>query len=147
MVRAWRDAVIDVDPLVTKWYDSIGYFLLEGEGECYLDKEWVVAHVGPTAERQAAAGIPVTRLGEDALGVWFHARPGTLMCMESIPLGLGAGSRLVYAVSPGSMERINISVQHEIARGRAIIEQAGGVDAYDARARGQCVPAEKRANA
>ena len=73
MIQAWRDAVIDVDPLVKKWYDSLGYFLLEGEGEAYVDGRWVVAHVGPTAERQAAAGIPITRFGEDALGIWFHA--------------------------------------------------------------------------
>ena len=31
------------------------------------------------AERQSAAGIPITRFGEDSLGVWFFARPGTIM--------------------------------------------------------------------
>ncbi|MBN1583117.1 MAG: transglutaminase domain-containing protein [Anaerolineae bacterium] len=85
MVQAWRGAVIDVDPLLQKWYDSLGYFLLEGEGEAYIDGRWTVAHVGPVAERQAAAGIPITRLGEDALGVWFSARPGTIMLL---PIGI-----------------------------------------------------------
>ncbi len=33
MIDAWREATIDADPLVQKWYDSLGYFLLEGEGE------------------------------------------------------------------------------------------------------------------
>jgi hypothetical protein len=135
MVRSWREAVIDVDPLLKKWYDSLGYFLLEGEGEAYVDGRWVVAHVGPTAERQAAAGIPITRLGEDALGVWFFAKPGTVMRLESIPATLGLGSWLLHKISPGSMERVNISVQQQIERGRQILERAGGVLAYDRQTR------------
>ena len=109
--------------------------MLEGEGEAYVDGEWLVAHVGPTAERQAAAGVPITRLGEDALGVWFHAKPGTIMRLESLPLGLAAGSRVLPTISPGSMERVNISVQEQIERGRRILEEAGGREAYDQHAR------------
>jgi hypothetical protein len=135
MIQNWRDAVIDVDPLLKKWYDSLGYFLLEGEGEAYVEGQWRVAHVGPTAERQAAAGIPITRFGEDALGVWFHAKPGTIMLLESLPLGLAAGSRALFTISPGSMERVNISVQKQIEQGRQVIAEAGGVLAYDEQAR------------
>jgi hypothetical protein len=135
MIQNWRNAVIDVDPLLKKWYDSLGYFLLEGEGEAYVDGQWRVAHVGPTAERQAAAGIPITRFGEDALGVWFHAKPGTIMRLESLPLGLAAGSRVLFKISPGSMERVNISVQKQIERGRQVIAEAGGMLAYDRQAR------------
>jgi hypothetical protein len=135
MIRNWRSAVIDVDPLLKKWYDSLGYFLLEGEGEAYVNGQWRVAHVGPTAERQAASGIPITRFGEDSLGVWFHAKPGTVMRLESLPLGLAAGSRVLHRISPGSMERVNISVQKQIAQGRQVIHTAGGVLAYDVQAR------------
>ena len=135
MVQNWRNAVIDVDPLLKKWYDSLGYFLLEGEGEAYVDGQWRVAHVGPTAERQAASGIPITRFGEDSLGVWFHAKPGTIMRLESLPLGLAAGSRALHAISPGSMERVNISVQKQIEQGQQIIAEAGDVQAYDEQAR------------
>jgi hypothetical protein len=137
MIQAWREAVIDVDPLVQKWYDSLGYFLLEGEGEAYIDGQWVVAHVGPTAERQAAAGIPITRLGEDALDNWFAARPDTIMRLEALPAGLAVGSRILYTISPGSMERINVSVQRQIARGRQIIRDAGDVRTYDESVRKQ----------
>jgi hypothetical protein len=118
---------------VKKWYDSLGYFLIEGEGEAYIEDRWVVAHVGPTAERQAAAGIPITRFGEDALGIWFHAQPGTIMQLESIPLGLGAGTRLLHAIAPGSMERVNISIQKQIERGRQILHEAGGTVAFNKR--------------
>jgi hypothetical protein len=135
MIQSWQDATVDADPLVKKWYDALGYFPLEGEGEAYIDGEWMVAHVGPTAERQAAAGIPVTRFGEDSLGVWFHARPGTIMRLESLPRGLATGTRLLHRISPASMERVNISVQKQIARGRQIIADAGGLEAYDEQAR------------
>jgi hypothetical protein len=127
--------VIDVDPLLKKWYDSLGYFLLEGEGEAYVKGRWRVAHVGPTAERQAAAGIPITRFGEDALGVWFRAKPGTIMRPGALPLGLAAGSRMLHAISPGSMERVNVSVQKQIEQGRAVLAQAGGARAYDEQVR------------
>jgi hypothetical protein len=140
MIKSWRNAVIDVDPLLKKWYDSLGYFLLEGEGEVYVDRQWVVAHVGPTAERQAASGIPITRFGEDSLGVWFHAKPGTIMRLEAQPLGLAAGSRALHAISPGSMERVNISVQKQIEQGRQIIADAGGMSAYDEQARRSAEP-------
>ena len=135
MIQAWRESTVDADPLAKKWYDSLGYFLLEGEGEAFIDGRWVVAHVGPSAARQAAAGIPITRLGEDALGVWFHARPGTLMRLEALPWGLAGGSRLLHLLSPGSLERVNIGVQKAIARGRRVLAEAGGEQAYDERAR------------
>ncbi|MGC9346797.1 MAG: transglutaminase-like domain-containing protein [Anaerolineae bacterium] len=131
MIDAWREATIDADPLLQKWYDSLGYFLLEGEGEAFVDGRWMVAHVGPTAERQAAAGIPITRLGEDAIGTWFDAKPGTIMRLEALPRGLVVGSWLLHKISPGSMERVNVSVQQEISRGRGVIEAAGGPAAYD----------------
>ncbi|MGC9468416.1 MAG: transglutaminase domain-containing protein [Anaerolineae bacterium] len=135
MIDAWREATIDADPLVQKWYNSLGYFLLEGEGEAFIDGEWVVAHVGPTAERQAAAGIPISRLGEDAIGGWFSVRPGSIMRLASLPPGLATGSRILHVIAPGSMERINVSVQNQIRLGREIIDAAGGIAAYDEGAR------------
>jgi hypothetical protein len=136
MIKAWYDAVVEADPLVKKWYDSMGYFMIEGEGEAYIDGKWVVAHVGPKAERQAAAGIPITRFGEDSLGTWFSEIPGTLMWMESIPYGFGASTQLIKKIAPGSMERVNISILKHIEKGRQIIKEAGGLEAYDKNARG-----------
>ena len=137
MIRAWYDSVVEADPLVKKWYDSMGYFMLEGEGEVFIDDKWVVAHVGPKAERQAAAGIPITKFGEDSLGRWFFAIPGTIMRMESIPYGFSGSTKLLKKLAPGSMERVNISILKQIEKGRNIIEEAGGVKAYDSMARMQ----------
>jgi hypothetical protein len=140
MIQSWYDALVGADPLVKKWYDSMGYFMIEGEGEAFIDGKWVVAHVGPTAERQAAAGIPITKFGEDSIGVWFFAIPGTIMYMESIPYGLGGASGLLHRIAPASMERVNISIQKQNAVGKKIIEEAGGRDAYDAQARKRLGP-------
>ena len=135
MIQSWRNALIEIDPLMQKWYDAISYFMFEGEGEAYVDGAWRVAHVGPTAERQAAGGVPITHFGEDSLGLWFHAKPGTIMRVESIPPGLGVGSRAFFAISPGTVERVNVSVGEQIAQGRKIIQAAGGPQAYDRQAR------------
>lgn len=135
MIQSWREATIDADPLLQKWYNSLDNFLFEGEGEAFIDGQWMVAHVGPTAERQAAGGIPVTRFGEDSLGVWFTAKPGTIMHLETLPAGITFGSRLLHRISPASMERVNISVLKQIAQGRQILAETGGIQAYDAAAR------------
>jgi len=140
MIKAWYDVLVEADPLVKKWYDSMGYFMIEGEGEAFIDGKWVVAHVGPTAERQAAAGIPITKFGEDSLGIWFFAIPGTIMYMESIPYGLGGATNLLKKIAPGSMERVNISIQRQNKLGRKIINDAGGKEAYDAMARKKLAP-------
>ena len=140
MIQAWVDSTVAVDPVVKKWYDSMGYFMLEGEGEAYVDGKWVVAHVGPKAERQAANGIPITKFGEDSIGVWFFPIPGTIMKMESIPYGLGALVKLAKLIAPGSMERVNVSIQNQIESGRKIIQEAGGLEAYDRMARSKMGP-------
>lgn len=113
----------------------MGYFMIEGEGEAYIDGEWVVAHVGPRAERQAAGGIPVTKFGEDSLGNWFFAIPGSIMYMESIPIGLGGALRFLNKLAPGSMERVNLSIQNQIKLGQEIIEREGGIEQYNNNAR------------
>jgi len=140
MIKSWYDALVGADPLVKKWYNAMGYFTIEGEGEAFVDGKWLVAHVGPTAERQASAGIPITRFGEDSIGVWFFPVPGTIMTMESMPYGLGGSTKLLKKLAPASMERVNISIQKQEAMGRKVIEQAGGLAAYDAMARKKLGP-------
>jgi hypothetical protein len=140
MIAAWSNVMIEADPLVKKWYNALGYFMIEGEGEIYLNGRWTVAHVGPTAERQAAAGLPITRLGEDAIGLWFIARPGTIMRFEAIPVGMASGSRLLQRIAPGSMERVNLSVMRQTQQGQAVLAAAGGAEAYDAALRSKMMP-------
>lgn len=80
-------------------------------------------------------GVPITRFDEDSLGLWFHAKLGTIMRVESIPPGLAMGSRAFFAISPGTVEQVKISIGKQIAEGHRIIEAAGGLQAYDRQVR------------
>jgi len=101
-----------------------------------------VADVGPTPERQAAQGVPITKFGEDSIGTWFYAVPGTITRVESIvSLGLGKALsnmfiKIMYEkVAKIPIARLNRSILEQIERGRKIIEEAGGEEEYDRKAR------------
>lgn len=124
VIQAWADTLV-VDPLIKKWSDAMGYFMLHGEGEAYVDGKWVVCDVGPTPERQAASNIPITKFGEDSIGVWTSAVPGTIMRLESIPYGLNAMMRLVYKMAPSTVDKVNKNILDMINKGKKILEEQG----------------------
>ncbi|HWR63980.1 MAG TPA: transglutaminase family protein [Candidatus Thermoplasmatota archaeon] len=123
-------------PLIKQWSDAMGYFLLHGAGEVYLDGKWITADVGAEPTRQASTWIPITKLGEDGAGLWLFPIPGSTIIRESIPLGLGIPSRiLMHHLVPNSVVGLNIGILEQIEKGKKIIEEAGGEAAYDAEAR------------
>lgn len=136
MLDNWMGAALDRAPIIKQWYDAMGHFLLHGEGEAYINGGWITADVGAEPERQAAAGIPITTLGEDSAGLWLFPIPGTIFQRESIPLGLGFPSWiLMKQLVPSSVAGINIGILEQIEKGKRIIQGAGGEAAYDAEAR------------
>jgi len=123
-------------PLMKQWYDAMGYFLLHGGGEVYLDGKWIPADVGAEPTRQANSGMPITKLGEDSIGLWLFPIPGTTFQRESMPLGLGLPSRiLINHLVPNSVVGINAGIMEQIKNGERIIQEAGGEQAYDLQAR------------
>jgi len=136
LIEAWSDTFI-VGEMMQEWYDAMGYFMLHGEGEAYVDGSWEVVDVGPTPERQAATGIPITRFGEDSIGVWFYPHPESVMHLESFPYGLGLLLKLAHVVAPGTIAKVNANVQQQIASGETILEEAGGEMAYNEMVREQ----------
>lgn len=144
--EAWYDHLIGTDPLAQQWYNAMGYFLLHGEGEVYIDGKWIVADVAPTPERQAAQGIPITKFGEDSIGTWFYAVPGTIMKVESLS-SLGIGARMLGPLSKIFMERIarvpftriNKSIVEQVEKGRKILDEIGEEE-YDRKARERYKP-------
>jgi len=135
VIQQWYETFIAPDPLMKEWYNAMGYFMLHGEGEVLIDGKWHVADVGPTPERQAAAGIPITKFGEDSLGVWLQAIPGSIMRTESLPIGLGLASRiLMEKISPGSVAKINNSILAQYEKGKKILAEMGEEE-YDRKAR------------
>lgn len=136
MLDNWMGPALDHAPLMKQWYDAMGYFLLHGEGEAYINGQWITADVGAEPQRQAATGLPITKLGEDSVGLWLFPIPGTTFRRESIPLGLGIPSKvLMKYLVPTSVAGINIGILEQIEKGRKIIEDAGGEISYDAEAR------------
>jgi len=141
MTQAWYDHLIGADPLAQQWYNAMGYFLLHGEGEVYIDGKWVVADVGPTPERQAAQGIPITKFGEDSIGTWFYAVPGTITRVESIT-SLGLGGKMMRPIinlfmnkiAKVPLTRLNNSILEQIEKGKKILQEMGEEE-YDKKAR------------
>jgi len=124
MIQAWEDTMI-VDPMVKKFQDAMGYFMIHGEGEVFLDGKWVVCDVGPTPERQASTKTPISRFGEDSIGMWLNAVPGTIMFTESLPYGLNIMMRFVQKIAPMTIDKVNKNILDEINRGKEILKEKG----------------------
>lgn len=119
-------------PLVKKWFDAMGNFLLHGEGEIYLDGQWVIADISSGPQWQAAAQLPITRLGETSVGLWIFPVPGSVFIRESLSLGMGSSTKNLFNVFlASSIPGFNLGFLEQIEKGRLIIEAAGGEAAYD----------------
>lgn len=140
MLDEWMETPLENAPLMRQWYNVMGYFLLHGEGEVFIDGKWIPGDVGAEPDRQASAWLPITKLGEDSIGIWFFAVPGTIIQRESIPLGLGFPSKiLMEKLVPNSVAGLNRGILQQIEKGKKIIAKVGGEEAYNKLAR------EKRA--
>jgi hypothetical protein len=136
MLDTWMGTSMERAPLMKQWYDAMGAFLIHGEGEVYLEGKWITADVGAEPQRQAAAWMPVTKLGEDSAGLWLFPIPGTTFVRESIPLGLGIPSQILMKwLAPASVAGVNVGILEQIEKGKKIIEETGGEAAYDSEAR------------
>ncbi|MGB9372335.1 MAG: transglutaminase family protein [Halobacteriota archaeon] len=63
----------------------------EVEGEICIDGTWGVGHVAMRPEYLAAGHLPISRFGEDAIGLTFHLAPrATIKRFESIALWMGS---------------------------------------------------------
>jgi len=123
-------------PLVKKWFDAMGSFLLHGEGEVLLDGTWVTADISSGPQWQAAAGLPITRLGETSVGQWIFPVPGSAFTRESLTLGMRHSTHMLFdRLLASSIPGFNLGFVEQIERGRQVIEAAGGEAAYDAEAR------------
>ena len=134
-------------PLVKKWFDAMGNFLLHGEGQVFLDGNWVTADISSGPQWQAAAGLPITRLGETSVGLWIFPVPGSSFVRESLCLGMGSSTRMLFdRFLASSIPGFNLGFLEQIEKGRKVIAAAGGEAAYDAEARRRFRPEAARAD-
>jgi len=122
------------DPAAQRRYDELGRLLFHGEAEILLGDCWATCSPGLSDERQASLNLPITRFGEQALGVWYSAEPGSITVVESIPYGLNILMKAAARLSPSIIDRANMNLAEQCRRGRAILDEAGE-SAYDALAR------------
>jgi len=139
MIAVWYQNMLGADSFMQRWYDSLGYFLIESEVQVLIDGKWMDGVVGPDNGWQAFMGDPISKLGETSLEDWFEAIPGTVMHCESIPYGMPFLGRLMILLAPGSVERVSANVYKMSKEGEKIIEEAGGLEAYDAMVRAKRV--------
>jgi hypothetical protein len=108
----------------------------EAQGEVYVDGTWTVGHVAMRPEMLARLNLPIPRFGEDAARLVFKVVPGTIKRFESISLRLGVPMNIGIRLIPAAMERATIAAQmRAMPPGRKIIDEAGGIEAYDQKAR------------
>ncbi|MGZ4904814.1 MAG: transglutaminase domain-containing protein [Halobacteriota archaeon] len=124
-----------IDPLWDGMYDSLGYVMAEAESEVYIDGVWMVSYPVTPAEVQASAGLPIIKLGEEPIGVFFDVIPRTTRRVESVPIGIDWGVKILLRISPASGERVAVHYQRRDKRGRQVIAEAGGREAYNRMAR------------
>jgi Transglutaminase-like superfamily len=106
----------------------------EAEGEACIDGKWTVAHVAMRPELIAKGWLPIPKLGEDGAGLTFSLA-GPVRHFEAVPLGPGVLMKYGFPVMKAAMERINVTIQQKLPQGGKIIEEAGGLEAYDRKAR------------
>jgi hypothetical protein len=128
------------DTMMRRWYDALGYFSTEADIEVYIDGKWVVGHAGPTPERQAGMGVPITKFGEDSLGTWFEAIPGTIFITESVPYGVGLTMSFLCRLAPGTLNTLNVNIIKQIETGKKILDAKGGEKKYDEEIRARFKP-------
>lgn len=134
-------------PLVKKWFDAMGNFLLHGEGQAFIDGQWVTADISSGPQWQAAAGLPITRFGETSVGLWIFPVPGSSFIRESLSLGMGSSTRMLFnKFLASSIPGFNLGFLEQIEKGRKVIEAAGGEAAYDVEARRRHRPVASRAD-
>jgi hypothetical protein len=107
-------------------------------GEACIDGKWISADVAIRPEMAAIAGAPILKFGEDttsSAGIGWRLIPGTIERFESLPLIAGIGVTVMLWFIPATIERGSIIMAGSIPRGRKIIEEAGGIEAYDQKAR------------
>ncbi len=127
-----QSLVSDLDPLFMAMWEVMN---LEAMGEVYVDGKWIDADVVASPLLQAANGMPITKFGETLLGTAYDVVPETMVYFESIPRRIQVEWQVFKWFAPALMERMNITMQTQYTLGRQAIEDAGGSEAYDQKAR------------
>lgn len=129
-----------MDPLISMFSEVIFFALsananMEVEGEVYLNGKWVTACPAGSPEMEAVRRRPIKKLGEGEANILPEAVAGQTIYLESLPSEVARTLKFLQWLTPGPLERVNVRYRQEYQIGRKRLEEAGGAEAYDLRAR------------
>jgi hypothetical protein len=125
--------MLRLDPFYGEIYGAMAD--VAGLGEACVDGVWMGVDLIANPETQAVRGLPIKKLGEGLLGSQTIADPSQEWHSESMPRFAARGMTMLRWLAPAMYQRINVGILRQYALGREIIEEAGGIEAYDQRAR------------
>ena len=127
--------MITTDSPVTKdWYDSLGYFVVHGACEAFVEGEWLVSECVQTPELEAGLGLPLLQLGDDASGSWSYRVPESTARFERLPPGLVILVSLSVKLERGIFMPIELRLRDIARKGKEILAELGEEE-YNRRAK------------
>jgi len=135
MFESGAESLSNVDSTVGNPLASGNRTLPEAEVEVFIDGTWETAYVAQPTALSAGAGWPITDFGESGIGLYFEEVPGSIKFSESVPLKMAYPTTLLNLFVPATFERLNVKMKKVQERGLADIEAAGGLKAYNQKAR------------
>lgn len=126
----------DSDPIMSDWYNSTGYFVFHAMAEVFIDGKWVPADFSMDYHFEAALGLPISRLGDEPEGTWNWALPGSVIRCEALPAFFLFFTKMALKLNTSTMMLMQERMETEgIELGEKAIAEAGGIEAYDLKAR------------
>jgi hypothetical protein len=133
MTEERQEAMLSLDPFFGEIYGAMAD--VSGLGEACIDGVWMGADLFASREIQAVRGLPIKKLGEGLMASETVNDPSQEWHSESMPRFAARGMTMLRWLAPAMYQRINVGILRQYALGRKIIKEAGGIEAYDQRAR------------
>ena len=113
------------------------------QSEACIDGVWMGVDLLASPELQAVRGLPTKNLGEGLMASETVNDPSQEWHSESMPRFAPRGMTMLRWLAPAMYQRINVGILRQYALGRKIIEEAGGIEAYNQRARKKWGPTSR----
>ncbi len=128
-VQELYDVYMSADPLIKKWYDALGFFVLHGHPEAFVDGKWTPCDVSVDLYHLVAAGHPLTHFGDDPTKTMMRPVEESLF-LEGLPLVFKVLAGLPFTIFKGTGRAINLAVQGHYDSGKKILENMS-LEEYD----------------
>jgi hypothetical protein len=101
--------------------------------EVQIEGRWVAADPVAPPEIACVLNYPITKLGDDPSKTWAAKYGGEFFYIDSYPFIFMAVIQLFFMFLPSFCKMVNDGYKEASQRGRDILKEAGGVEAYNAR--------------